>query len=114
MSFIANQTVLDRNGDPCSIRTAQPADAEELLDYIRQVARETEFFIIEADEFPPTVEDEREWIQGHLDHPNKLILVAEAAGRIVGSVTFETGPFRRVTHRGSLGLVGCWWTGADV
>ena len=48
--------------------------------------------------------NKRAWIQDHLEHPGKIILLAEADGAIIGSVTFEAGNFRRVSHRGNLGL----------
>ena len=104
MSSFDTRTFIDRTGQPFTIRTAQPADAEAVLAYIRSVAKETEFFVIEPDEFPPTVEEERAWIQDHLDQPDKIILLVEADGIIIGSVTFEAGNFRRISHRGNLGL----------
>ena len=109
------KTFTDRTGEEFIIRTAQPDDAETLLAYIRPVAEETEFFVIEPDEFPATVDEERTWTQGHLDHPGKIILLAEADGTIIGSATFEAGNFRRVSHRGNLGLaVAREWRGRGV
>ena len=104
MASIQTKTFIDRIGQQLVIRTAQPDDAETLLAYIRPVAEETEFFVIEPDEFPATVDEERTWIQEHLDHSGKIILLAEADEAIIGSVTFEAGNFRRVSHRGNLGL----------
>jgi len=43
------------------------------------------FFIMEADEFNFTDEQERQWIQDHLDGPGKLALVAEVSGESSGS-----------------------------
>ena len=104
MTSIESKTFTDRTGQQFTIRTAQPDDAAAALTYIRSVATETEFFVIQPDEFPPTVEEERTWIQDHLDHPGKIILLAEADETIIGSVTFEAGVFRRISHRGNLGL----------
>jgi RimJ/RimL family protein N-acetyltransferase len=104
MASIQSKTFTDRTGQELLIRTAQPDEAGALLAYIRPVAEETEFFVIEPDEFPATVDEERTWIQDHLDHPGRIILLAEADGAIIGSVTFEAGNFRRVCHRGNLGL----------
>ncbi len=115
MASIRPKTFADSTGEELVIRTAQPDDAETLLDYIRPVAEETEFFVIEPDEFPATADDERTWIQDHLDHPGKIILLAEADGAVIGSVTFEAGSFRRVSHRGNLGLaVVQVWRGRGV
>ena len=68
------------------------------------MAEETEFFIFEPDEFPETDEQERKWIQDHLDHPGQIVLLAKNAGTIIGNVSFENGPCRRSAHQGILGI----------
>ncbi len=95
MAGIPSRTVTTKNGVAFVIRCPEPDDASNLLTYIRSVAQETGFFIIQPDEFPATEEQERQWIQEHLDDPGKLALIAEVAGKIVGSLSFENGPFRR-------------------
>ena len=67
-------------------------------------AGETEFFVLEPDEFPATEELERQWVQEHLDHPGKIDLLAEAAGTIIGNLNFENGPHWRIAHQGVLEL----------
>ena len=115
MSSIAPQTFTTRTGQSFTIRTAQPEDAAAMLAYIRAVAGETEFFILEPDEFPETEEQERKWVQDHLDHPGQIVLLAEAAGTIIGNISFENGPHRRTAHRGTLGVaVVKAWRGQGV
>ena len=104
MSSIARKTFSTRTGQSFTIRTAQPEDASAMLAYIRAVAGETEFSILEPDEFPETEEQERKWVQDHLDHPGQIVLLAEAAGTIIGNISFENGPHRRIAHRGTLGF----------
>jgi RimJ/RimL family protein N-acetyltransferase len=104
MASIEARTFTTRTGDPFIIRTAQPDDAAAILAYIRPVAKKSDFFVIQPDEFPATEDEERKWIQDNLDHPGKIVLVAEAAGAIIGNVTCDNGPYRRIAHRGQLGL----------
>jgi RimJ/RimL family protein N-acetyltransferase len=104
MSSIQPQTFTARSGQQFTIRTAHADDAAAMLTYIRSVAGETEFFILEPDEFPETEEQERKWLQDHLDHPGQIVLLAEASGTIIGNVSFENGPHRRIAHRGTLGI----------
>lgn len=114
MASIQPKTFTDRTGQEFVVRTAQPDDAEAMLAYIQPVAEETEFFVLQPDEFPYR-EDERTWIQDHLDHPAKILLLAEAAGTIIGNVSFEAGPHRRIAHRGNLGIsVVKDWRGRGV
>jgi RimJ/RimL family protein N-acetyltransferase len=116
MSSIDPKTFTARNGQSVTIRTAQPEDAATLLAYIRSVAEETQFFIFEPDEFPKTDDEERKWIQDHLDHPQQIVLMAEAGGTIIGNVSFENGPCcHRIAHRGTLGIaVVKEWRGRGV
>lgn len=115
MATIPTTTHADRTGQEFVIRTAHPSDAEAALAYIRSIAEETEFFVLQPDEFPPTVEEEQAWIQDHLDHPGKILLLAEANGCLVGNVSFEAGPYRRVAHRGTFGIaVVKEWRGRGV
>lgn len=115
MGTIERRSPTTTTGEPFIVRCAQPDDAANLLTYIRSVAEETEFFVIQPDEFPSTEEQERQWIQDHLDHPGKLALVAEVAGEIVGSLSFECGSFKRTSHTGTFGIsVRQNWRGKGV
>lgn len=115
MASIEQRTFKTRSGIAFEIRTGLPDDAAAILDYIKPLAAGTEFFVIEPDEFPATVDAERAWIQTHLDDPGQLLLLAIADGSIIGSITFETGSFRRISHRGNLGIaVAESWRGQGV
>jgi RimJ/RimL family protein N-acetyltransferase len=115
MSSITRKTITARNGQLVTIRTAQPDDAAPLLAYVRSVAAETPFFIMEADEFDFSDEQERQWIQDHLDGPGTLVLLAEVSGEVVGSLSFENGPHRRIAHRGTFGFsVAKDWRGKGI
>ena len=104
-----------KTGETVTIRCAQPDDAADLLAYIRSVAQETRFFVIQPDEFPSAEDQERQWIQEHLDHPGKLALVAAAADEIIGSLSVENGPFQRTSYTGTVGLsVHQDWRGKGI
>ena len=82
---------------------------------MRGVVEETDFFIPESDELPLTVEEERTWIQEHLDHTGKILLLAETSRNIVGNVRVESGQYRRIAHRGNLSMaVMKQWRGRGV
>ncbi len=104
MGIIEPRLVTFKTGEPVTIRSAQPRDASRLLAYIQSVAQETGFFVIQHDEFSSTEELECQWIQEHLDHSGKLALVAEVGGEIIGTLSFENGPFQRTSHAGTFGV----------
>jgi RimJ/RimL family protein N-acetyltransferase len=115
MAILESKIFTTKTGETITIRTAQPEDAAALLAYIRPVAEETEFFVLEPDEFPEDEEQEQEWIEDHLESPGKILLLAEADGKIIGNVSFENGPHRRIAHRGNLGIaVVKEWRGRGV
>jgi RimJ/RimL family protein N-acetyltransferase len=115
MTSISPRVIVSRTGETITIRSAQPDDAAALLNYIRAVAAETEFFVREPDEFPSTEEQERQWVQDRFDRPGWSILVAEASGTIIGNVSFENGAHRRVAHRGTVGIsVAKPWRGKGI
>jgi RimJ/RimL family protein N-acetyltransferase len=115
MGSLPTKSFAAKSGNTFTIRTAKPEDAGAMLAYIRAVAAETEFFVLEPDEFPETEELERAWVQEHLDHPGKVNLLAEAAGTIIGNLGFESGPHRRIAHQGVLGIaVMKDWRGQGV
>lgn len=114
MAAIPTTTFTDRTGQEFAIRTGHPDDAEDMLAYIRPIAEDSEFFVIQPDEFM-SIEEERTWIQEHLDNPGKILLLAEANGSIIGNVNFEAGTRRRIAHRGNLGIaVTAEWRGRGV
>jgi RimJ/RimL family protein N-acetyltransferase len=115
MGSLPQRNLTTTSGKAFVIRTAGPEDAAPLLAYIRCITKEPEHFVLEPDEFPATEENERQWIQQHLDHPGKIILLAEAAGTILGNVSFQNGPYRRIAHRGTFGItVVRQWRGIGV
>ena len=59
---------------------------------------------MKPDEFDRTEDQERQWIQEHIDGPGKLVVLAEVSGTVIGCLSFDNGSCRRIAHRGSLGI----------
>ncbi len=115
MGTVEPRSLTTKTGEWITIRCAQADDAADLLVYIRSVAQETRFFVIQPEEFPSGEEQERQWIQQHVDHPGKLALVAEVPGAVIGSLSFENGPYKRTSHNGTLGVsVRQDWRGKGI
>ena len=115
MSTITPNTITTPSGQPVTIRSSQPDDATQLIAFVRSVLAESPFIGLEPDEFTFTEEQERKWIQDHLDGPDKLIILAEVSGAVIGCLTFENGSFRRIAHRGSLAIsIREHWRGQGI
>lgn len=91
-----------KTGEKLVIRTAVPEDAQALLEHARVILTEDLYNVTTLEEFEMTVEKECEWIQQHIDHPARIVLVAELAGSIVGGLGFENRSRKRLQHYGTL------------
>jgi RimJ/RimL family protein N-acetyltransferase len=115
MASITPRTIISAGGETVTIRSPHPGDAAPLLAYVQSVAAETPYLVMETDEFNLTDEQERQWIQDHFNAPGKLALVAEVTGTLIGSLSFENGPHRRIAHRGTFGFsVAKRWRGMGI
>jgi RimJ/RimL family protein N-acetyltransferase len=115
VSHIRTLNKTTKNGLPFSIRTAASDDAAAMLAYIKNVSAETPFFLMEADEFNLSEEQERAWIQEHADRHGWLALEAEAAGEVIGVLSAENGLHRRTAHRCIFGISTARpWRGVGV
>ncbi len=103
-AFITNR------GEVVMIRSARPEDAEGIVDSVNQVGREKIHLLVE--EFPLSVEEEREYLL-ELDRDHNLFLVvvsggmATGEGRIVGGIgVFQDrgGRSPKTRHLCSVGL----------
>jgi RimJ/RimL family protein N-acetyltransferase len=86
------------------LRRAEPQDAENLLAFVEQVAGESENITFGPGEFEISVEQERVFLQQVAGSPTSLYLIAEIAGEIVGTLTFNAGKRPRLRHAGEFGI----------
>lgn len=85
------------------IERASCEDAEEILQYLKQVGGETDNLTFGAEGLPFSVEEEAAYIKQLENSCDNVMFVAKENGRIIGDASF-TGLPRRMKHRGDLGL----------
>ena len=93
-----------KDGTQLLIRCAEQSDAVRLLEAVITVVRDGDGMIVEPDEFNQGEEQEQSWIRAFNDNPRELLLVAEAAGQIVGNIGFHIAKRRRLSHSGEFGM----------
>lgn len=81
------------------IRIAKKEDAAAIIDLVKEVINEVEYFPLEAEEFDFTVESEIEFIENI-----ELFLVCEIDGKIVGSSTLIRGKYKKIAHTALFGI----------
>jgi RimJ/RimL family protein N-acetyltransferase len=90
------------SGTPVVVRNAVPQDAAGIIEVMRDVFDEREYHLSILDDFTGTEAELRTSIQKFIDDPGKLMLVADAGGRIVAIMEFENDYRTRMKHRGTV------------
>lgn len=86
------------------IREVTVGDAQKVVEFQNIISGESDFLTFGAGEFGIGIEEEEKYIERVLQKKNALFLVAEIAGRVVGSLTFSGGDRQRVAHVGIFGM----------
>ena len=89
--------------DETIIERASPADAAELLEYLRRIGAQTDNLTFGAEGLPLTTAQEEAYLASFAGSRDGVLLVARAFGRIVGDASLTRLP-RRMSHRGELGI----------
>jgi RimJ/RimL family protein N-acetyltransferase len=88
--------------EPVLVRNAQPDDAAKIIHLMKDVFDESDYHLSITEDFKTTEEEQRQWIQKFLDDPGKLMLVAEAGGKLVAVLEFDNDYRQRLKHRGTV------------
>lgn len=96
----AEREVRLKDGRNGILRTVQPDDARDMIEYLRIVSGETPFLLRNMDEVNYTEEAERELLQRKLDAQDAFMMLAEVNGAVAGNcgIMGKSG-FRRCSHR---------------
>ena len=98
------------------IREAGPADAQQVIQYVQQLAEEPGIYIaLSPGEFNLSIKEEQQIFADMAASENSLFLVAEAEGQIVGTLTCRGGHRRATHHAAMIGMsVGQAWRGQGI
>jgi RimJ/RimL family protein N-acetyltransferase len=99
-----NKKIQLKNGQTCVLRQPQLDDAQSVLDFMNIAITETDFLSFGKGELTWTLEEEHKFIKEHLDDNNKISIIAEISGKIVGIASITGGKPKRVQHIGELGI----------
>lgn len=93
-----------KNGKIVEIREANPDDAEELRNVIKEYVEESDFIPYAKGEFNVTVEEEKQWIQSFINIANGLLLIVIIEGKIVGNLSLNIDNRAMLKHRAEIGI----------
>lgn len=89
-----------KSGKKVIIRSALKSDAASLLSLAKQIIAEDKFQLLTLDELEISINSEESWIESFAADKNRIILVAEIGGTLVGSLDFCNGHRKRISHTG--------------
>lgn len=94
-----------KDGRLCILRSPRLEDAEQLVQYLKVTAAETDFLLKYPEEVKISVEQEKEILKWFIDSERDLMIIAEVNKKVAGNCSFSAvgGKFR-VRHRCSLGI----------
>ena len=104
MGKIDRKNFISKNGSDVSIRTAEPRDAESLIDINMKIVNENLYMLRSPGEAAYTKDNERNKIENYLNSEGSLYIVAETGNKAVGYLDFQNGPFKKTKHAGSFSL----------
>lgn len=103
---IEAKEIMLKDGRICVLRSPEQSDAEQLVEYVKATAGETDFVIRYPEEADIPVEQEKFFLQYFADAARDLMIIAEVEGKIAGNCQFsEIGKGRiKVRHRCSFAI----------
>jgi RimJ/RimL family protein N-acetyltransferase len=115
MSFVPPTPAVIRGGVEIVIRSALPEDAEPQVAFAREMFRTSPMVLRLPEEFTMTVDEERTFIQAHLDAPTSLFLLATHTREIIGCASVDGQARRKIAHQAVIGMgIGEAWRGRGV
>lgn len=97
------RVVRTKDGLEVIVRAAVTADAQGMLDVVRESAEEGEFIVTT----PPEIRglaDQRRFVEARTARDDALLLVADRGGVVLGTLSFTAGDRRRMAHAGTFGV----------
>ncbi len=92
------------SGKEITIKEVAKKDAQNMIKYINNIAKESDFLTFGPREFNITIEREEQIIEDSSKSDNKLFIIAELDGEIIGNLNFAGGNRLRTKHVGEFGI----------
>ena len=94
-----------KNGTHYTLRSPQPEDAEQMIDYLKRTAMETEYGISYPEEMDFSIQEEMDFITKYAEDPGSLIISVFEGETLVGNASLTCVLDKQKTrHRASFGV----------
>ncbi|HEL1592849.1 TPA: GNAT family N-acetyltransferase [Streptococcus suis] len=81
---------------------AEPADAAAFIDFMNQVARETEYLVMDETGFRFSVDEMETIFEAGIENPGELCLLAKVGTEVIGAISVKSSKQFRISHIGNI------------
>ncbi|HEM3547420.1 TPA: GNAT family N-acetyltransferase [Streptococcus suis] len=81
---------------------AEPADAAAFIDFMNQVARETDYLVMDETGFRFSVDEMETIFEAGIENPRELFLLAKVGSEVVGAISVKSSKQFRISHIGNI------------
>lgn len=93
-----------KNGQQALLRRLQPADAEKMLEFLRETSQESDFLLRYPEENIMGISEEVQFLEGICRSDNKIMLACVIDGSVAGNISLRGNDYRKLRHRAELAL----------
>ncbi|HFI0041031.1 TPA: N-acetyltransferase family protein [Streptococcus suis] len=81
---------------------AEPADAVAFIDFMNQVARETDYLVMDETGFRFSPEEMERIFEASIENPGELCLLAKVGSEVIGAISVKSSKQFRISHIGNI------------
>lgn len=99
------KTFTGKDGKPYLLRSPAPADAEQMIRYLKTSAQETDYGLSYPEELNFTIQDEETFISGYAEDPLSIMIAVFDGQDLVGYAYLSSIlDQKKAVHRASFGI----------
>ncbi|NQI71581.1 GNAT family N-acetyltransferase [Streptococcus suis] len=81
---------------------AEPADAVAFIDFMNQVASETDYLVMDESGFRFSPEEMERIFEAGIENPSELCLLAKVGSEVIGAISVKSSKQFRISHIGNI------------
>ncbi|HFI0053767.1 TPA: N-acetyltransferase family protein [Streptococcus suis] len=81
---------------------AEPADAVAFIDFMNQVARESDYLVMDESGFRFSPEEMERIFEAGIENPGELCLLAKVGSEVIGAISVKSSKQFRISHIGNI------------
>lgn len=81
---------------------AEPADAVAFIDFMNQVARESDYLVMDESGFRFSPEEMERIFKAGIENPGELCLLAKVGSEVIGAISVKSSKQFRISHIGNI------------